>query len=110
MEEAALSDDLGFEIQDEGFQATVDMEDQTPAVKEPILQGESSRTKEVSKGKGQDQKLRSSSGSATDDDQVLELEAMMLRLKAVKDMGTDMPESERRRIAARAVNDVLKKL
>jgi hypothetical protein len=28
----------------------------------------------------------------------------------VKDMGADMPEAERKRFAAKAVNDILKKL
>ena len=39
---------------------------------------------------------------------VEELENMMLKLQAIKDMGVDMPESERRKFAAKAVRDVMK--
>ena len=45
-----------------------------------------------------------------DDDDVRELESMMLKLQAVRDLGADMPEAERRRVAARAVRDVMKKM
>lgn len=44
-----------------------------------------------------------------DDDGVQELEAMMLRMQAVRDMGADMPEGERRKFAAKAVREVMKK-
>ncbi|TKA82361.1 hypothetical protein B0A49_00102 [Cryomyces minteri] len=42
--------------------------------------------------------------------QVEELERMMLKMQAVKDMGVDLPEAERRRFAAKAVNDIMKTL
>lgn len=38
---------------------------------------------------------------------VEELENMMLKIQAIKDMGTDMPESERRTLAAKAVKDFM---
>ncbi|KAI9860748.1 MAG: hypothetical protein M1813_005671 [Trichoglossum hirsutum] len=42
--------------------------------------------------------------------QVEQLEAMMLRMQAVKDMSADLPEPERRKFAAKAVNDIMKTL
>ena len=44
------------------------------------------------------------------DDDVEELENMMLKVQAIKDMGADMPEAERKRFAAKAVRDVMKTL
>ncbi len=44
------------------------------------------------------------------DESVEELENMMLRMQAIKDMGADMPESERRKFAAKAVSNVMKAL
>ncbi len=44
------------------------------------------------------------------DDGVEELENMMLKMQAIKDMGADMPEAERKRFAATAVKDVMKQL
>ncbi|KAF2106241.1 hypothetical protein BDV96DRAFT_508260 [Lophiotrema nucula] len=40
--------------------------------------------------------------------QVEELEGMMRRMIAIKDMGEGMPEAERKRFAAKAVNDLMK--
>lgn len=45
-----------------------------------------------------------------DDEGVEELENMMLKMQAIKDMGADMPEPERRKFAAKAVRDVMKDL
>ena len=42
------------------------------------------------------------------DEGVEELENMMLKVQAIKEMGADMPEAERRRFAAKAVRDVMK--
>ena len=42
------------------------------------------------------------------DEGVEELENMMLKMQAIKDMGADMPEHERRKFAAKAVRDVMK--
>ncbi|KAF7871959.1 uncharacterized protein EAF02_009064 [Botrytis sinoallii] len=44
------------------------------------------------------------------EDGVEQLEALMLRMQAVKDMGADLPEAERKRFAAKAVNDLMKTL
>ena len=45
-----------------------------------------------------------------EDDDVQALESMMLRMQAVRDMGADMPEMERKQFAARAVREVMKTL
>lgn len=44
------------------------------------------------------------------DEEVLGLEAMMLKMQAVRDLGGDMPEAERRKFAAKAVRDVMKNM
>ena len=44
------------------------------------------------------------------DEGVEKLENMIQRLQAIKDMGADMPASERRMFAAKAVKDVMKAL
>ncbi len=48
-------------------------------------------------------------GNKGDDQAVQELEAMMSKMQAVRDMGADMSEGERKRFAAKAVRDVMKK-
>ncbi|KAF7900099.1 hypothetical protein EAF00_004435 [Botryotinia globosa] len=49
-------------------------------------------------------------GEIENEDGVEQLEALMLRMQAVKDMGADLPEAERKRFAAKAVNDLMKTL
>ncbi|KAG4426326.1 hypothetical protein IFR04_000509 [Cadophora malorum] len=44
------------------------------------------------------------------DQDVEELQALMLKMQAVRDLGADMPEAERKRFAAKAVSDIMKKL
>ena len=44
------------------------------------------------------------------DEGVEELEHMMLKIQAIKDMGADMPGAERRKFAAKAMRDILKAL
>ncbi|KAM3083658.1 hypothetical protein ACMFMG_002225 [Clarireedia jacksonii] len=56
----------------------------------------------------------SGSGDADEDanqaDEVDQLEALMLRMQAVRDMGADLPEAERKKLAAKAVSDLMKTL
>jgi negative regulator of genetic competence, sporulation and motility len=80
---------------------------------------------------GMKQAIHGSSNAEENDDEegqdegVEQLQAMMLRMQAVRgkfcsnmfrcqltaqDMGADMPEAERKRFAARAVNEIMKKL
>ncbi|KAI9718395.1 MAG: hypothetical protein M1812_004116 [Candelaria pacifica] len=62
----------------------------------------------IQRGSGED------GGSAGDEDggdeefEVEQLEAMMLKMNAVRDMSAGMPEGERKRFAAKAVNDIMK--
>ena len=44
------------------------------------------------------------------EEDVEELENMMLKIQAIKELGTDMAESERRIFAAKAVKDIMKAL
>ncbi len=45
-----------------------------------------------------------------DDAEVQKLERMMIKLQAVRDMSAGLPEDQRRRMAARAVGEVMKEL
>ena len=53
-------------------------------------------------GGGHDEKL--------DEDEVQKLEGMMLKLQAVRDMSAGLPEDQRRRMAAKAVGEVMREL
>jgi len=44
------------------------------------------------------------------EDEVEQLEGLMLRMQAMRDMGADLPETERKRFAAKAVNDIMRTL
>ncbi|KAE8162461.1 alpha and gamma adaptin binding protein p34-domain-containing protein [Aspergillus tamarii] len=51
------------------------------------------------------------SGIDGDDEMKVEsMEALMLRMKAIRDMSDELPESERKRFAAKAVRDIMKEL
>ena len=73
-------------------------------------------------GGGNEEEINDEEGQ---DEDVEQLQAMMLRMQAVRgacssficskkltaiDMGADMPEAERKRFAAKAVNEIMKKL
>ncbi|KAI9842158.1 MAG: hypothetical protein M1837_007445 [Sclerophora amabilis] len=45
-----------------------------------------------------------------EDVKVEQLEAMMKKMLAVRDMGADLPEKERRRLAARTVNEIMESM
>ncbi|WEW61719.1 hypothetical protein PRK78_007213 [Emydomyces testavorans] len=45
-----------------------------------------------------------------DDLKVEQLEGLMLRVQAIRDMGADLPGSERRKFAAKAIGDIMKDL
>ncbi|KAL8812210.1 MAG: hypothetical protein Q9200_001215, partial [Gallowayella weberi] len=42
------------------------------------------------------------------DMQVVELETMMMKMQAVKERGASMPEEDRKRLAAKAVREIMK--
>ncbi|KAG9239034.1 hypothetical protein BJ875DRAFT_449250 [Amylocarpus encephaloides] len=63
--------------------------------------------------KGMKQAIYGGNGAEGDDDQdeeVEKLQAMMLKMQAVRDMGVDLPESERKRLAAKTVGEIIKTL
>ena len=74
--------------------------------REPILLGPSSKLKEASNRHGTDADI----ADEGTDDEIQQLEGMMLKLQAIKDIGADMPEAERRKMAAKAVGDLMKKM
>lgn len=105
---ADLPDDLEFNEDEKLSQSASVILDLDPASKEPIL----IRPDGKGKGNGQGSGIETNTDAIDDedDDQVQELENMMLKLQAIKDMGADMPEAERRKLAAKAVGDVMRKI
>lgn len=49
-------------------------------------------------------------GTSLDDSEIQKLEGMMQKLQAVRDISAGLPEDQRKRMAARAVNEVMKDL
>jgi hypothetical protein len=85
-------DELGLE---DGFGAeAAQMEREMMGLKMAVQEDEAARLEENDGG----------------DEEVQELENMMLKMQAIKDMGADMPEAERKKFAAKAVRDVMKTL
>ncbi|KAJ6127307.1 hypothetical protein N7523_002919 [Penicillium sp. IBT 18751x] len=50
------------------------------------------------------------SESENEEDQVESIEALMLRMQSIRDMSADMPEAQRKRFAAKAVQDIMRDL
>jgi len=98
--EEELPRDLDLTVDDDGLPVpAAGFGDEEPGAKEPILHGDDRNSRPEDDGIGEEQDL-----------QVEELESMMLKMQAIKDMGADMPETERKRFAAKAVRDLMKKL
>ena len=91
-------DDANLGFGEETIQAQMEMWEMQSAIREEG-QGE-----EMGKNNGEEE------GNEVRDQDVQELEGMMLKMQAVRDMGADMPEDERKKFAANAVRDVLKKI
>lgn len=49
-------------------------------------------------------------GEDVEEDEVKKLEQMMRKLQAVRDMSAGLPEEQRKRVAARAVGEVMRDL
>ncbi|KAK4197699.1 hypothetical protein QBC40DRAFT_285058 [Triangularia verruculosa] len=64
--------------------------------------GEGSEAKEKERGKEDEENL--------DDDDIKNLEQMMLKLQAVRDMSAGLPEQQRKRMAKQAVEEVMRDL
>ncbi|KAA6408692.1 MAG: hypothetical protein FRX48_07774 [Lasallia pustulata] len=109
------ADGLGFEGLDlgeddgdgeGGFEAEVkEVEREMLEMRRAIY--ESGEGREDDGVEGADEKEEEEEGR---DIQVEELESMMLKMQAIRDMGADMPSSERKRFAAKAVRDIMKSL
>ncbi|KAK9416067.1 putative Increased recombination centers protein 6 [Seiridium unicorne] len=69
---------------------------------ESFMNGEQSKSTAGAEGAGDDVKL--------DDDEIQKLEGMMRKLQAVRDMSAGLPEEQRKRMASKAVNEVMKDL
>ncbi|KAH7368833.1 alpha and gamma adaptin binding protein p34 [Plectosphaerella cucumerina] len=67
---------------------------------------------EAGEGSAEDGKQKTSDGKQEEDvlgeEEVEKLEVMMRKLQAVRDLSAGMPEEERKRLAARAVGEVMK--
>lgn len=53
---------------------------------------------------------RKAEGDSLDDEEVQKLEGMMRKLQGVRDMSAGLPEDQRKRMAAKAVSEVMKDL
>ncbi|KAL9640403.1 MAG: hypothetical protein Q9164_000285 [Protoblastenia rupestris] len=101
-EDEGLDDGLALEEDLDEVDKT-DVEGDTGELKERLLKvdavkGQAGRTEnEVDEYGGEDDDARA-------------LESMMLKMQAVRDMGADMPEMERKKFAAKAVREVMKTL
>jgi len=95
-----LPRDLDLAVDDDGLPVpAAGFGDEELGAREPILHDDDRNSRPEDDGIGEEEDL-----------QVEELESMMLKMQAIKDMGADMPETERKRFAAKAVRDVMKKL
>ena len=57
-----------------------------------------------------DKEARQAEGESIDEDEVQKLEGMMRKLQGVRDMSAGLPEDQRKRMAAKAVSEVMKEL
>ncbi|KAJ5168945.1 uncharacterized protein N7482_004539 [Penicillium canariense] len=62
-------------------------------------------------GDGDESNGEESGGDEGDEELKVEsIETLMMRMQAVRDMGSDLPEGERRKFAAKAVSDIMREL
>lgn len=94
-------DDAGLGFGEEAMEAQMELWGMQSDVRE-----EGQRRQEEQVEKADEEQGRSEIG----DQDVQELETMMLKMQAVRDMGADMAEGERKKFAAKAVREVLKKM
>ncbi|GIJ82024.1 hypothetical protein Asppvi_000527 [Aspergillus pseudoviridinutans] len=59
---------------------------------------------------GDDVDEQDEDGENDDELKVESLEALMMRMQAIRDMSSELPESERKKFAAKAVRDIMKEL
>ena len=103
-----LDDDLDFEVDDEAVACSAELGEDS-GLQEPILPAKNEYLRENMQDAG-DEKEELGAKKEQENMQVEELETLILKMQAIKDMGADMPEAERRKFAAKAVRDVMKRL
>lgn len=57
-----------------------------------------------------DKETRKAESESLDDEEIQKLEGMMRKLQGVRDMSAGLPEEQRKRMAAKAVSEVMKDL
>lgn len=111
-------DELDFENMDFGF----DKED-FEGLKKAIWEAKMER-EDLDRGGGEDKPTAHEEGGgegsgaaaanqteeADDDDEIRKVEQMMQKLQAVRDMSAGLPEEQKKRLAARAVGEVMRDL
>ncbi|KAH8664205.1 hypothetical protein BX600DRAFT_463981 [Xylariales sp. PMI_506] len=95
--------DFGFDREDfAGLKHAIWNPGQQQPDEEDFLNGEPSNRTGTAKDTKEDVKL--------DDSEIQKIEGMMRKLQAVRDMSAGLPEEQRKRMAAKAVNEVMKDL
>ncbi|KAF7536415.1 hypothetical protein G7054_g4526 [Neopestalotiopsis clavispora] len=93
--------DFGFDKADfEGLKRAIWNSGQEP--EEDFMNGEPAKPTTQTTGSSED--------VALDDNEIQKLEGMMRKLQAVRDMSAGLPEDQRKRMAAKAVGEVMKDL
>ncbi|KAJ5164568.1 Alpha/gamma-adaptin-binding protein p34 [Penicillium coprophilum] len=64
----------------------------------------------IERGGGDGDEDESDHDDGEDEMDVESMEALMMRMQAIKDMSSELPESERKRFAAKAVQDIMREL
>ena len=102
-----LDDDLDFEVDDDAVACSAELGEDS-GLREPILAAKNQESRENLQDAGKEKELGAQ--KELEGMQVEELETLILKMQAIKDMGADMPEAERKNFAAKAVRDVMKRL
>lgn len=78
-------------------------------MKAAIWEGGAGKT-EGSSGHGESSSSKKGPEEDLDEEEIAKMEKMMRKLQAVREAGEGIPEEQRRRMAARAVEEVMKEL
>ena len=103
-----LDDDLDFEVDDEAVACSAELGEDS-GLREPILPAKNQDLRENLRDAGEE-KEELGAEEEQEGMQVEELETLILKMQAIKDMGVSMPEAERKKFAAKAVRDAMKQL
>ncbi|KAK4164951.1 hypothetical protein QBC43DRAFT_209604 [Cladorrhinum sp. PSN259] len=97
-------EDEGRDEDEKDFGVGLGKDDDFEALKKAIFSGGDDGGEGGSKGEEEEDEAR------LDDENIKSLERMMQKLQAVRDMSAGLPEGERKRMAKRAVEEVMKEL